>query len=361
MKKVLLSLGITAMSMIASIEATAGEAPRLRGFTTQKISIKNLEAMKKEWNANAVRLMMKPHYVKAKRRLKDDQAGWQYIMNNLPAYLDKAKKLNMAVILDLHGVPNDAKYLKDIKANKRAFWNDEKNLKLMIKCWQQIAEMCKNRKQTIWYDIFNEPLNWDDMPNSPKKWPSWAQQITDAIREIDQQHAIVIEPGPGGLCWGFKNFKPISGKNIIYSIHQYQPHQYTHQGIQALKGTDLAKSYIKTQRTWPGIFGDSGGGIWNKARIEEELKPAIDFQKKYKVKIYVGEFGVARWAPNADKYLQDCINIFEKYNWNWTLHAFRESNIWSLEHEETYGKGKAKKATKITKRGKKVRKYMGKN
>ena len=31
------------------------------------------------------------------------------------------------------------------------------------------------------------------------------------------------------------------------------------------------------------------------------------------------------------------IEIFEEYGWDWTYHAFREWNGWSLEHEGTPG------------------------
>lgn len=332
----------------------------LRGFTTQKMSLHNLEIMKNEWNANSVRLMMRPDFISRKKGFKSYQEGWDHIIQNLPAYLNKARDLNMAVILDLHGVPNDniKKYPKDSKARKAAFWQDNKNLKTMLKCWQQIADICYNRKQVIWFDLFNEPLNWDDMPGYAKKWPQWAQCLIDEIRKTDKTHSIIVEVGPGGLCWGFKTFPLLKGDNIIYSTHQYQPHEYTHQGISQLKNTDLLNTYIKTQKSWPGKFGDAGGGLWNKERLEKELAPIIKFQKKHNVRIYIGEFGVARWAPECDQYLEDNIAIFEKYGWDWSYHSFRESSVWDAEFKDTM---KKKKAEKLSKRGKVLLKYMKNN
>ena len=61
------------------------------------------------------------------------------------------------------------------------------------------------------------------------------------------------------------------------------------------------------------------------------MQPVIDFQNKYNVPIYVGEFGVARWAPNAEKWLEDVISIFEENGWDWTYHAYREYNGWDAE------------------------------
>ena len=57
------------------------------------------------------------------------------------------------------------------------------------------------------------------------------------------------------------------------------------------------------------------------------------FQEKYGAKIYVGEFSAVCWAPDAEKYLEDVISVFEEYGWDWTYHAFREWPGWSVECE----------------------------
>ena len=57
-----------------------------------------------------------------------------------------------------------------------------------------------------------------------------------------------------------------------------------------------------------------------------------EFQRAYNVHIYVGEFSAIRWAPGAADYLSDCIDLFEEYDWDWTYHAYREWDGWSVEH-----------------------------
>ena len=57
-----------------------------------------------------------------------------------------------------------------------------------------------------------------------------------------------------------------------------------------------------------------------------------EFQLAYNVHIYVGEFSAIRWAPGAADYLRDCIELFEEYGWDWTYHAYREWDGWSVEH-----------------------------
>ena len=38
-------------------------------------------------------------------------------------------------------------------------------------------------------------------------------------------------------------------------------------------------------------------------------------------------------AARRTRPLRDCIALFEEYGWDWTYHAFRERNGWSVEHE----------------------------
>jgi hypothetical protein len=95
--------------------------------------------------------------------------------------------------------------------------------------------------------------------------------------------------------------------------------------------------------TWQGIWqwplgvsypGWIEGEYWDKARIRKEMQAALDFQRRYNVPIYVGEFSVVRWAPlqSALQYLSDVIELSEEYKWSWTYWSFREWDGWSLEH-----------------------------
>jgi len=337
------------------------ETRRLRGFTVDKMDPANLESMKRDWNANSVRVMLRPFLASRQLGSKTYEDGWKQLLKEMPAYLDKAKELGIGVIFDLHEVPNDNQktYGSDRKKQKSEFWQDRSNLEVAIQCWKQVAELCKGRKQVIWYDILNEPLDWADFPKHVKVWPEWAQAMIDEIRKTDPKTPVVVEVGPGGLCWGFKDFPVLKGANIIYSTHQYQPHQYTHQGISGLNNTDLAKAYLAMQQKWPGQFSDTGGGMWDKDRLYKELASMIEFQKKNNVRIYISEFGVVRWSPGSADYVRDNLDIFEEFGWDWTFHAYKENPIWDPEYEPVFGQNiKVKETTPV---GTVLKSYFKKN
>jgi aryl-phospho-beta-D-glucosidase BglC (GH1 family) len=345
--------------------AATSPGPRLRGFNVSRLDPKDLADAREQWGINAVRYMFPFNLLKSRDKLTLPQA-WAKLMKDLPAGLDAAKKNNLAVIIALPqaGILADDSTIPSGEIQSR-FWEDEENLQWIINCWKDILAICSNRDQQIWFDILNEPLNRKEMPHYPRKWPSWAQRIIDAIRTTDKIHPIVVEPGPGGLVWGFKNFPRLHGEPIIYSVHQYQPHAYTHQGIKNLQNTDLARAYTQLQRPWPDDFGEDGG-YWDKARILKELEPAIQFAARNPgVRIYVGEFSVIRWAPKAAQYLRENIELFEQFGWDWTYHSFREYNGWSLENDDKYPEPGAPMPKPVeglvSDRGKVVLEYLQRN
>lgn len=340
-------------------ETTPSNEP-YRGFTVVNLDPDLLNDAATKWHANLVRYMMKPHFQGQAYCHCSDAEAWSNMLRDLPAELDTAKKLHMVVVLAMFQFPT--LHYPRSKDEVSAFWDDENNLKAMTQAWTQIAEICADRNQVIWFDLLNEPLNWNDMPGYPRKWPVWAQSLIDSIRQIDQNHQIVIEPGPGGMASGFKNFPKLKGEGLIYSFHQYQPQIYTMQGIQNTTGTDLAHAFMPREVPWPFSSPMPGGASWDRERLAASMQPAVDFQKRYGVRMYVGEFSVARWAPNAADWLTDNLKIFEQHGWDWSYHAFREDKIWSLEHSNDKQDPKDLKNTgQSTDRGQVLLNYLSRN
>lgn len=329
MSRTFTTLSVVMVTLFTSVYALA-EAPketRYRGFTVTSMNQDVLEAAVNQWNANQVRYMMCPVWWAPNRAPGHYQATWKKILDDLPAGLDRAKALGLAVVLDLHQVPNDnvKQYSADTNEDSRLWWLDPENLKVFIECWQQLAEICKDRDQVIWFDLLNEPTDWTTVHNTisyPPELPRWYQAAIDAIRKIDTKHPVVIEPGPGMLTWGFKGFPSLKDPvmPVIYSVHPYQPCFYTHQGLNNNKVLG-----------WPGEFDDHGGGMWDKERLRTEIKDAIEFQRKYGVRIYVGEFSVARYAPNGAQYLRELLELIEELGWDWNYHSINDAYIWRLE------------------------------
>ncbi|MBN2643367.1 MAG: cellulase family glycosylhydrolase [Victivallales bacterium] len=336
MRKIISLTCLFFLSAIIGISVFAqAQKPRYRGFTVCVYDYDSLKEIKDKWHANQVRYMMCPGWKKWAYKVGTSAEAMELLLKTLPELLDNCRKLDLAVIVDLHLPPTDGptppkKKFKNETEERNFYsdwwWKQKSNYQDLENAWKRIAAItAKYPKQDIWLELFNEPLNWADFPQGPKIWPEWAQKLTNQIRKIDKAHPILVASGPGQLWYGFSNFPPIKdpSDNIIYTLHMWQPFLYTHQGY-----------YGDEVRSWPGEFNDGAGGLWNKKRIIAELYQAREFQKRYGVRLHVGEFGVARYAPNADKYLREVIDVFEKFGWDWNMHGMKEAEIWNIDCNE---------------------------
>ena len=130
----------------ANIAKSSPDEPRYRGFTVASLDKETLEDAIR-WNANQVRYMMCPVWWRDSWKQPSYQATWQKILEKLPADLDRAKALGLAVVLDLHNIPNDhpATYSVDGTKASHEYWYDESNLKVLIECWEQV---CPNMQRS---------------------------------------------------------------------------------------------------------------------------------------------------------------------------------------------------------------------
>jgi len=307
---------------------------------------KDIQSLSEDLNANLIRWQLTMNSSQYKSAVTDPQRYDDWLNETLKV-LDRVliacQQYGIKVVIDLHTMPgghNDSGALN-------LFYNQKYN-DHFIAVWKTIASRYKENS-TVWgYDLMNEPI---ERKATPKGLDYISTQIkaSEQIRNIDKKTAIIFEVGGGDSPLSFISLSPVNITNVIYSVHMYSPHNYTHQGVD-------------DQHTGIVYPGKVDGIMVDKNSLKGILQPVRDFQVKYNVPIYVGEFSAARWAPGAAKYLDDCIDIFEEYGWNWTYHAFREYDGWDVEFEN--GKNKAerpKRASQDTDRKKVLIKAFEKN
>ncbi|MBR5838933.1 MAG: cellulase family glycosylhydrolase, partial [Victivallales bacterium] len=173
--------------------------------------------------------------------------------------------------------------------------------------------------------------------------------------EIDSEKPIIIAANNWSSAAAFNYLKPLPLKNLIYQGHMYEPGSFTHQGV----GWENMKKILDGKQKLMGYPGWFDNFYYDKKELRKILKPIRDFQLKYDARIYMGEFSAIRFAPGAAQYIQDLIEIFEEYGWDWSYHAFREWYNWSVEHDENPHNNEP--AKQDTERKKILLKYFSKN
>ena len=297
------------------------DLPRLRGaMVSTAMTEEDLNDFTENWNGNLIRWQLVRPNVSGP---DSDFSLYDQWLNGLLAKTDQvvawAGKRHIKVVLDLHSPPGGQSSMGGYMSAQGPLFANPQAQAHFIEVWRKMANRYKGNN-TIWgFDLVNEPVD-NETASDCMNWQVLALAAGKAIREIDPERTLIIEPPDGGGPDGFSYFNPVPLDRVVYSFHMYEPHRFTHQGV--FQHDESAVSYP----------GEIGGVLWNRDALNTAMKPAIDFAARYRVHLYVGEFSAVRWAPGAENYLSDLTSLFEEHGWDWSYHAFREWDGWSLEH-----------------------------
>ncbi len=293
---------------------------RLRGaMISPQVTEADLRVFGGQWKANHVRWQLLwggfPKSPADRAEPREYREWLESALAHLDRLLPVCEEVGLHVVVDLHTPPGGRNEASECRMFHEQRFQDE-----FMAVWESIVRRYRGNR-TVWgYDLVNEPVE-GAIPDGLMDWHALATATARKVRAIDPDHAIIVEPEPWGSPEGLDWFEPLDVPGVVYSVHMYVPHQFTHQGVYE----------NPTGVSYPG---EIQGKHWDKAALRRVLQPAIDYQRDYGVHIYIGEFSAIRWAPgdSAYNYLRDCIDIFEENDWDWAYHAFREWDGWSVEH-----------------------------
>ncbi len=293
------------------------DLPRLRGvMSPNTFRDEDLRVLGEQWNANAIRWQITRNWgATGTDRVLDEYDRWiESELEDLDKVLAAAQRYGLKVVVDMHSPPGGRYENKDLAIFHEPLYQDH-----YVALWEKIARRYKGKPAVWGYDLVNEPVQNDPSPSGVADYLGTQVRAAKAIRAIDSEVPIFIEASEWDSATGYVFLEPVDVSNVIYQVHMYVPHEFTHQGVH-------------NEKTGIAYPGEIGGKQWNKEALREVLAPVREFQLAYNVHIYVGEFSAIRWAPGAAKYLSDVIDLFEEYEWDWTYHAYREWDGWSVEH-----------------------------
>ena len=137
-------------------------------------------------------------------------------------FLEMAKKYDLYVILDMHGVAGGQSGYEHSGTKRIEFWKNEYYQEKMCELWKNIAFHYMNERVDLAnviaaYDLVNEPT-LDGSTTSETQWVVM-DKMYEAIREVDKDHVISIEG-----CWRFTNLpdpNDYGWENVLYQYHIY--------------------------------------------------------------------------------------------------------------------------------------------
>jgi hypothetical protein len=297
---------------VLSMSGAGSTSYRGANITLAGVGEYEIELLASTWNANLVRIRLAAHdgcdYSAVE--ITDPATSTEPIFLELDRVIAACRANGLRVILDVHQFPGFSAYR--MGGGDYRLWEDPLLQERFIRYWKGLALRYAEWGDVIYgYDLLNEPIcpSIDD-------WLGLANRAARAIREVDHHRSIIVE-SRGGTPDTFSELRPIDDPNTIYSVHLWQPTALTMQGAWG-RPTGL---------TYPS-------SVWDKEYLREVLRPVVEFQHRYGVGIFVGEFGVtAQVAADARAhYLEDALSLFEEYGFDYAFASYRKYSPYSLEH-----------------------------
>ena len=153
----------------------------------------------------------------------------------------------------------------------------EKETARFLAIWRQIGERFKDAPQEVAFEIYNEP----SASLTPEKWNQLFPQVLAAIRKTNPHRTVIIGPAGWNAIGNLDKLRlPESDKDIIVTVHYYEPFHFTHQGA-SWAGSE-SKSWVGTKWT---------NSKEEQSTIEHDFDIASNWGKSEHRPIYLGEFG----------------------------------------------------------------------
>ena len=266
----------------------------------------------KELGFNCVRLPI--NY-----RLLEDTGGLELLKQAVKWFADR----RIYTILDLHAVPGSQNrdWHSDSDGNAE-FWEKEEHRERYFQLWKLLSDHFKDNEFVAGYDVMNEPVT--DKIDLLRETYS---KTIELIRKNGDRHIIFLE----GNRWA-QDADVLDGlfsENVALSVHFYEPTRFVFDFV--------------PDAVYPGKIN---GIQWNKARIGKHLKKYL----KFKVPVYVGEFGIAIRCPKCQKeleWIRDVLKVFKQYGFHWTLWTYKsvamsrypDGLFRNLDENDVFGRG----------------------
>jgi len=178
-----------------------------------------------------------------------------------------------------------------------------------VNMWRQIALRYQNRSQKLIFELLNEPhgrLNGEP-------WNKLFAKALKVVRESNPDRLVMVGPSDWNASRDLPKLELPADRNLIVTIHNYDPFPFTHQGVSCLpmKLPAGLKCCDSSQRK----------------QITDALDVAVKWSLAKGYPLYLGEFGSYRAADmdSRENYTRFVRDEVEKRGMGWAYWEFGSS------------------------------------
>jgi endoglucanase len=178
----------------------------------------------------------------------------------------------------------------------------------LIALWEQIAARYKDRDEGVVFELLNEP----NSKFTPEIWNATIPKLLTAVRKTNPTRPVIIGPSPWNGIRGLDKLELPDDKNLIVTVHFYDPFEFTHQGASWVKNSEKWKG-----RKWTGSDAEH-------AAIRKSLGMAAPWAKKHSRPLFLGEFGAFQEADmeSRARWTRFIVEEAEKLGFSWAYWEF---------------------------------------
>jgi endoglucanase len=182
------------------------------------------------------------------------------------------------------------------------------HLPRLLAIWEQIAARYKDRPAGVVFELLNEPRD----KLTPEKWNEIIPKLLAVVRKTNPTRLVIVGPAHWNGIRGLDKLELPDDKNLILTVHYYDPFEFTHQGASWAKDSAKWKG-----RKWTGTDAET-------AAIRKSFIKAADSAKKHKIPVFLGEFGAYQEADmeSRARWTRCIVAEAERLGFSWAYWEF---------------------------------------
>lgn len=185
----------------------------------------------------------------------------------------------------------------------------DQHLPRLVGLWEQIAARYKDRPADVYFELLNEPHDKLDAA----KWNAAIPKLLAAVRKTNPTRPVIVGPEHWNSVRALNKLElPENDRNLILTIHYYEPFQFTHQGASWVKGANQWKG-----RHWTGTDAEQ-------REVRNMFGQAAGWAKEFRRPVFLGEFG-AYEAADMDsrvRWTRFVVREAERLGFSWAYWEF---------------------------------------
>ncbi|MDX1636689.1 MAG: glycoside hydrolase family 5 protein [Balneolaceae bacterium] len=204
---------------------------------------------------------------------------------------------DLMIVLNIH---HYNALMKDPGAHRQRFFS----------LWRQIAEHYHDAPNSLLFETLNEPHG----ELTADLWNEYLREAIGVIRESNPYRTLVIGTAPWGGFGGITDLSlPDDDRNIITTVHYYNPFHFTHQGASWVG--EEADKWLGT--TWTGTPEQ-------KEQVNSDFDKVLSWAEEHNRPVHLGEFGAYSAAPMKSRELwtEYIRKSAEKRDFSWSYWEF---------------------------------------